>query len=114
MQTHHSYGSQVRITLATMLAYRLAKFGPDVYLPAGDLEGGSEDLRAYEFCHGDGIDGVGGSDVFWLKKRRSRKRNGVMDRGAWGTAEPTNNDVGVFMWLEIKDSSCQSATSNVQ
>ena len=27
-----------------------------------------------------------------------------MERGAWGTAERTNNDVGVFVWLEIKDS----------
>ena len=87
-----------------MLAVGLAKLGPDWYLPAGDLEGGSEDLRAYEFCHGDGVDGVGGSDVFWLKRWRSRKRIDAMDRGAWGTAERTNNDVGVFLWLEIKDS----------
>jgi hypothetical protein len=61
--------------------------GPGWYLPAGDLEGGSEDLRADEFCHGDGIDGGGGSDVFWLKRRRSRKRIDVMERGA---AERTN------------------------
>lgn len=79
------------------------RIGPDGYLPAGDLEGGSEDLRADEFCHGDGVDESGGSGVFWLKRRRSRKRIDVMERGAWGTAERTNNDVGVFVWLEIKD-----------
>lgn len=32
-----------------------------VFLPAGDLEGRSENLRAHEFGHGDGIDGSEGS-----------------------------------------------------
>jgi len=65
-KSSHSNGGQFRIT-------------------AGDLEGGSEDLRAHEFCHLDGIDGGSGSVVFWLKGRKSRKRIDVMDRGAWGS-----------------------------